>query len=428
MAKPTDSDVAEPASSPLVRGGLSIHTFAAFRSVPFRLLWFNTLSFVLSQSVRQFAFVWLALDLGGSGRSIGLVAFGLGIPILFFGLPAGALTDRLDRRVLLFSSQIAALGVSTLAAVLIWADVVNVGIAFLLALALGTTMAFGQPVRQAIVPSIVEPDRLLNAVTLIGMAQNASQIIGPAFAGLMIALFGIGSAFAFQAVLLAVGLVTLVPLRVPPPTGQKENMARELREGFSFVIHHPGIRTLFIALLATSATLGGAFTTLLPKIAKEDLGVDAFGTSILLGLMGVGMLMSSLVLASLYKLERAGLAFNMTLIAGMFLNVVVGLSPWYTLTALMLFLIGWNAGFYSNLNLTLVQGHTDHHVMGRVMSIYVMCQAGGIPFGALLAGFGADFMGAQDYYVVSALAFGVLGLYVFFFQPSLRRMRVSRTA
>ncbi|HJP40679.1 MAG TPA: MFS transporter, partial [Dehalococcoidia bacterium] len=241
MAVTTEPDVVEQSSPPPASGGLSLQTFSAFRSAPFRLLWLNTLSFVLSQSIRQFAFVWLALELGGGGRTLGLIAFALGLPVLVLGLPAGALADRMDRRLLLFGSQISAMAMSFLAAVLIWSGAMTTPVTLVFALALGTSMALGAPVRQAIVPTLVHPDRLLNAVTLVGMGQNISQIIGPALAGLMIALFGIGASFAFQGVLLAVGLLALIPLRVPAPTGVRRNMRLELQEGLSFVAQHPGI-------------------------------------------------------------------------------------------------------------------------------------------------------------------------------------------
>ncbi|HJP40678.1 MAG TPA: MFS transporter [Dehalococcoidia bacterium] len=422
-AGPESRDESSPAPTQETRGGLSLQTFVAFKSRPFRLLWFNQLSFVLSQSIRQFAFVWLVLEMDGGGQTLGLVAFALGFPILIFGLPAGALADRLDRRLLLFGSQIAALVITALAALLVWMDAMPLAATFVLAFLLGTSMAFGAPVRQAIVPSLVEPDRLLNAVTLIGMGQNVSQIIGPALGGLMIALFGIGAAFAFQATLLALGLIALVPLRVPPPTGAKRNMRLELQEGLSFVVHHPGIRALFISLIAVAVVMAGAFTTLLPKLAKDELGADAFGASVLFGAMGVGMLVSSLILASMSKLERAGLAFNMTLLVGTIFNVGTGLSPWYDFTFALMFLTGANAGFFTNLNLTLVQGHTPHAVMGRVMSIYTICMAGGMPLGALVAGFGADLFGTREWYTACGLGLGILALMILIWQPALRNMR-----
>jgi MFS family permease len=412
------------------RRGISLETFAAFRSRPFRLLWLNSFSFVLSGSIRQFAFVWLALELSDSARALGVISFALGIPVLLFSLPAGALADRVDRRRLMVYSQLGALAVTVLTAALIFAGVVEVWSAFLLAVALGGSVAFGQPVRQAVVPSLVEPDRLLNAVTLMSLGQNTTMIIGPAISGVVIALGGVGAAFVLQAVLLVLGLVVLLPLRVPMPkgTGQQRRIGAELKEGFVFVAGHPGIRTLLLVLLVTAVVMAGTFQTLLPKIAREELGSGAFGASMLFGAMGVGMLMSSLILASMKSLHRAGLAFLTTLIIGGVLNTSTGLSPWYTLTFLLMFATGWNAGFFTNLNLTLIQAHTPDRVMGRVMSLYMLCMLGGMPLGALIAGIAAEAIGAPEWYAVCGVGLFIVGWLALLTQPSLRRMSATPSA
>ena len=415
------------ASAPPQRQRLSLSTFSAFQSRNFALLWANNFTFALSQSVRQFAFVWLALELFGTGRALGLISFALGVPILVFGLPAGALADRMDRRILLFSSQVSGLAVSFVTAVLVWGEALTTPLTFMLALLLGASVAFGQPVRVAIVPSLVEPKKLLNAVTLMSLSQNVSQIAGPALSGAIIAFAGVGAAFAGQSALLAIGLLALLPLRVPRPdrSGPRRNMLTEVREGLAFVAGHPGIRTLMLVLLVSALVMAGTFMTLLPKIAQDDLHVGAFAAAMLFGAMGVGMLMSSLVLASFSKLERAGAYFIVTLIFGGALNGALGLSPWYSLSLAIMFTTGWNAGFFTNLNMTLVQAHTPHAVMGRVMSIYTLCMAGGMPLGALLAGLMADVVGAREWFVACGFALTVVGALVFLTQPSLRRMRSS---
>ncbi len=416
---------AEPAPA---RTSLSFQTFSAFQSKPFRLLWLNAFSFSLAQSIRQFSFVWLALEISGKGQAIGLISFALGIPILLFVLPAGALSDRMDRRVLLFGSQAAALIVTAAAALMVWSGHMTTPATFAFALALGATVAVGQPVRSAIVPSMVEPERLLNAVTLTGLGQNVSMIAGPVAVGRVIDAWGVGGAFALQAVLLAVGLVALIPLRVPPHAVSRvrRRLLPELREGLSYAAGHAGIRTLLLALLATSLIMAGTFNTLLPKIAKEDLGVSAFAASMLFGAMGAGMLMSSLLLASLTRMERAGLYFIVTLIAGGVLNTVMGLSPVYWFLLTMMFITGWNAGFFTNLNLTLIQSNTPQRVMGRVMAIYTLCLAGAQPVGALVAGQMSDVVGAREWFVTCGAAFFVFGVAVFLTQPHLRRMRTGQ--
>lgn len=409
------------------RPRLSLQTFSAFQSRNFALLWGNNLTFALSQSMRQFAFTWLALELFDSGRALGVIIFALGLPILLFGLPAGALADRVDRRLLLFASQIGGVAVTLLTAVLIWTGAMTIPLTMAMALALGATVAFGQPVRVAIVPSLVEPSRLLNAVTLMSLSQNVSMIAGPAIGGGLVAIGGVGAAFAGQGVLLGIGLLALLPLRVPAVdrTGPRRHLLAEVREGLAFVAGHPGIRTLMLVLLATALVMAGTFMTLLPKIAFEDLGIGPFKTSMFFTAMGVGMLMSSLLLASFSRLERAGAWFIVTLMCGGTLNAAFGLSPWYIVSLAIMFTTGWNAGFFTNLNLTLVQAHTPHAVMGRVMSIYTLAMAGGMPLGGLLAGLMSDVWGSREWFVACGLTLVAIGAIVLLTQPSLRRMRSS---
>ncbi len=406
---------------------LSLHTFSAFKSRNFALLWGNNMTFALSQSVRQFAFTWLALELFSSGKALGLIIFALGLPILVFGLPAGALADRIDRRLLLFASQVGGFVVTLLTAVLVWTGVMTVPLTMVMALALGATVAFGQPVRVAIVPSLVEPSRLLNAVTLMSLSQNVSMIAGPAIGGVMIAIGGVGAAFAGQSVLLGIGLIALLPMRVPAidRAGQQRHMVAEVREGLAFVVGHPGIRTLMLVLMTTALVMAGTFMTLLPKIAKEDLEIGALETSLFFTAMGVGMLMSSLLLASFSRLDRAGLWFIVTLISGGVLNAAFGVSLWYVASLAIMFATGWNAGFFTNLNLTLIQANTPHVVMGRVMSIYTLAMAGGMPLGGLLAGLMSDAWGSREWFVACGLSLVAVGIAVLLTQPSLRHMRSS---
>ena len=423
MATVTRADAAPPRSE----RRLSLQTFSAFQSRNFALLWANNLTFALSQSFRQFAFTWLALELFDTGQALGLIIFALGLPILVFGLPAGALADRIDRRLLLFASQVGGIAITLLTAALIWADAMTTPITMGLAMTLGATVAFGQPVRVAIVPSLVEPSKLLNAVTLMSLSQNVSMIAGPAMGGAMVALGGVGAAFAGQAVLLGIGLLALLPLRVPAVdrAGPPRHLLAEVREGLVFVARHPGIRTLMLVLLTTALVMAGTFMTLLPKISLEELEVGPFKTSMFFTAMGVGMLMSSLLLASFSRLDRAGLWFIVTLICGGTLNAAFGLSLWYVLSLAIMFTTGWNAGFFTNLNLTLIQANTPHAVMGRVMSIYTLSMAGGMPLGGLLAGLMSDVWGSREWFVACGLALVAIGVVVLLTQPSLRRMRSS---
>ena len=415
--------------------GLSRSTFAVFRQRPFALLWGNTITFALSQAIQQFTFTWLAIDIAGDdgvalwsgftagpGTVVGLVLASLGLPILFFGLYAGILTDRLDRRAMLFGTQLGGIALTSGAAALVATGTLNIWGIFGLASVLGCITAFGMPVRQSIVPSLVTPERILNAVTLMNVSAMVAQS-GAAVSGAVMELGGFEAAFAMQAGVLTVGLFALIPLRVPDVrVSAPRRIGEDLREGVSFVIRHPGIRTLMIALLATSLVMGGAFQALLPKIAREDMGAGPFEAAMLMTIMLVGTLTTAVVLASRQRVDRAGFYFLWTLIAGGVLNVSLGLAPWYFLAMLIMFITGWNAGFFMNLNLALIQAHTPNAIMGRVMSIYQMCMMGAMPIGALIAGAMADVVGAREWFAACGAGLFLLGVAIITTQPALRGM------
>ena len=353
---------------------------------------------------------------------VGLVIAALGLPVLLFGLYAGILTDRMDRRVLLFGTQFVGIALAAGAATLVAMGSLNIWGIFGLAFVLGCTTAFGMPVRQAIVPSLVTPERVLNAVTLMNVSAQVAQA-GAVVSGTFIALGGIEAAFAAQAALLTLGLFVLIPIRVPNVRqAAPRRMREDLREGLSFVIHHPGIRTLMIVLLATALAMAGTFQALLPKIALDELGAGPFKASMLFTIMLVGTLVTSLVLASFRRVDRAGFYFLCTLVAGGVLNVALGLAPWYFMALVIMFITGFNAGIFINLNMALVQAHTPNAVMGRVMSIYQMCMMGAMPIGALIAGPMADVVGARYWFAIGGALLFLLGVVVIATQPALRRM------
>ena len=414
-------------------GGLNLQTFAAFELRDFRLLWANNFSYALVQGIERFAFVWLVIEtLQARDFYLGLVSFALGIPVFFLALPAGVLSDRWDRRRLLFISQAIVLIAALLTAILIWMDLMTLRVALVMALFVGTGVAVGQPVRQALIPAVVPPNRLMNAITLNGAGQTISQMLGPALGGAVIAIWGIGGNFALQAILMGVGVIFIIPLRIPA-RGPSPALAvdgrsalggivNEVIDGFRFVIREPNIRVLFLLLLLSSLVIAGPWVTLLPKVAQVQLGANAFWASMLFTYMGVGLTISSLILASIPRLNNAGGWFTCALMTSSALAVIIGFSHSYLLTAALMLMTGLSAAFFMNLNLTLIQSHTPGPVMGRVMAIFTLVMMGATPVGGLLGGIGAEWLGAGGFFSLCGGASVALGAVFLLTQPGLRRM------
>jgi MFS family permease len=426
-----ESEIPPPAAVPPATPGVrprpglpSLKTFDAIKNPAFRWLWFHTISYALVQGMQRFAFVWLVLDISDRDAAAGIVAFCLGAPIFVFTLPAGVLADRVDRRLLLFGSQGAAVVIVALTAILIWTGVATIWVAYALALGIGATIAVGQPVRQAILPSLVDRATLMNAIVLNTLGMNITFIVGPALGGGAIALLGIGGGFALQAGILVVGFILLIPLRIPPhaPVAEPRKPLADLRDGIGFVIGNRNIALLIMLLMLTGIFMMGPSTALIPQVAKEKLGQEAFAASMLFTFTGVGMLTTSLWLASQAQLKNKGAVFMGAVIAGGILIAAIGLSPYYALTAAFMFFWGAGGGFFINLNQTLVQGNTPDNYLGRVMSIHTLGFLGFAPLGSLLSGVMAASIGASEWMAVSGTILTCVAVLIFLTQGQLRRM------
>lgn len=397
--------------------------FTILKDATFRALWLNTIVFMLLQSTQRFAYVWLVLELGGTAREAGITAFAAGIPVLFLSLPAGALSDRVNRRTLLVYSQLGAMIVSGITAAVVLSGRITIGATYALAAAMGATTAYGQPVRQAIVPSIVPTHRLQNAVALMALAMNGSFMAGPALGGAMITAWGLGTSYAIQTSVYAVALLTLVGLRLPAVVQKADrHMGRQIKEGLVFIVSHPGIRVLVSLLVVFGLLMIGPFQALLPVIARDNLGRGALDTGLMFASLGVGMLLTSLILASVRDIRRKGLVFTINYIWGGVGFALIGWSRSYALTLVVLFFWGLGAGLFINLNQTLIQSHTPHDLMGRVMSVHMLAFVGIGPIGALVAGPAAEALGPGTWIMGCGAFIALTAVFALITQPELRRL------
>jgi MFS family permease len=422
MAQAVERDAGTAAGARLP----ALRALDAFASPAFRLLWLNTLSYSLVQGIQRFAFVWLVIDeLGRPASWGGLITFALGIPSMFLMLPAGVLSDRMNRRDLLMLTQLLSLAVIAGGTVMMVLGVMTPGLALLIAAGTGATAALGMPVRTAVLPSLVDRERLMNAIVMSTMGQNIMMIGGPVVGGAAIGLWGIEGGFAIQSLAYAVGLLALVPLRIPDVTvrsGAARRPIRELAEGFEFVLASREIKALIVMLMASGLLMLGPVFALVPPIVRDEMGKGASAGGTLFGIMAVGMLTTSLVLASVGDFANKGAWFILNLAVGGVDVALMGVVDSFALLAVLMFVWGMGGGLFMNLNRTLIQSHTPDALMGRVMSIQSLGMVGFSPLGGLLAGVAAGPMGASAFMVAAGVALTAVSLAVFATQPGLRRM------
>lgn len=390
--------------------GEAVKASNSLRRTGFWLLWANAVSVSMVMSADRFTFEWLVGEtLDASDSASGLVLFAMGAPVVCFVLMAGAMADRHDRKRILLLTQLGGALVLALSALAVWSDVIDVPLTMLLAFLFGTVMAFGQPVRSSLLPSIVPREQLMHAIVVMTIGMNVAMIGGPLLAGWLIELSGVGLAFAVQAGFFVVGVLLVRRLHVPalPPIDRSVKMRTEVMDGLRFSWSHRRLRALFALLAVGGGLMFGAAVALLPKIARDEFGRSADDSGLLFALMGAGMITTSIALIRYrHRMTRRGLIFMGGMIFGTSNQIVQGFVPSFAWLAVLLFLWGASGGFYLNINQTLIQELTPQEKMGRVMSLTVLTQGGLVPMGALAASALAEAIGPQP----AMSVFGVVSL------------------
>lgn len=374
-------------------------------SSDFRRYWLAQFLSALGNGSLRFTFVWLALDLSDASSAPGLVGVALGLPGLFITIPAGVWSDRLDRRRLIVGVQAAAGAVLVLTAVATWADVMSVPLAALLAAVLGGLLAAAAPALQALVAALVPAERLMTGVALQGMGMNAALLFGAVVGGGTIALAGVGGAFAVLAVLQVLAAVAMSRVHLAArPAAARRGMRGDIGEGLRFVVGTEPLRSLLgVGMLA--GFTWGIVSILLPEVAKDVLGLEAFRASLLFASLGVGLMATSMILASRQHIARPGLLIAIALSTGLGGCVLVmGMSRSYVLTLAVMFVWGVGGGTSMTLQRGLLQRQTPDELMGRVMGVNSLTMMGSFPLAAGVASALSSLVGPADALVLTGVA------------------------
>lgn len=342
---------------------------------------------------------WLVLKLSGdSATAVGIVVALQFTPVLLLTLVGGALADRYDKRKLLLVANTAFAIMAIFMALLVVSGVVQLWHVYLLAAAMGLANAIETPTRQAFVSELVGNTLLPNALALNATVFNSARIVGPAAAGIAIAVVGLGPAFliaTFAALSPIVSLARMRPaeLHREPVAAARKGRGRVI-EGLRYVRARAHLM-MPISLVAVIGAAGFNFTVTLPVLSKVVYGTDPANFGILLAALAVGSLGGALASTwrrarpSAYIVVGAGTAF------GVF-SMLVGFSSTYWLVAGLLLPTGFFAIFFAQAANQRVQLGCDASVRGRVMALYVLVFLGTTPLGALAVGWWAERFSAES--------------------------------
>ncbi len=379
-------------------------TFRAFSHPNYRLFWYGQLISQTGTWMRTTANSWLVLQLTGSALALGAITAMQFLPILLFSLFGGVLADRLPKRQTLLVTQSIMCAQAIIVAVLTATGQIQMSHLYILTGILGCALAIDNPTRQAFVSELVGPDDLPNAVALNSSVFNATRIIGPSVAGVLIAAFGIAWPFALNAVSYVAVLVMLLLMRPDRfflgKLRARSGVFREIGEGFRYIWSTPDA-LLICLLMAILGLFGYTFTVVLPLIARDVIHTGPAGFGALTSAMGLGSLAAALGIAYFGRATRRTLligAAGFSLLLGS-----IALSPLWLLTAPLLAALGFCSIVFSTTANTRLQLLAPPELRGRVMSIYMLLFGGTTPLGGLLIGSLAEHQGIRRAQVEVAL-------------------------
>jgi MFS family permease len=363
--------------------------FRALRHRNFKLFFAGQLVSLVGTWMQMVAQAWLVLKITNSPLMLGVVSFASYMPIVLVALFAGVVVDHVDRRRLIIGAQILLMLSAFVLAALTFTGVVRVEYVIILAALNGLVSSFEMPGRQAFVVEMVGREDLPNAIAMNSMIFNGARMIGPAVAGLSIAIIGVAGCFLLNGISFLAVIWSLLAMDVP--RRERRNfgavMMRQVRLGLSYVWRHRPTFWLMI-LVAINMGFGMQYGVLIPVFARDILHVGAHGYGFLMAAQGLGAVASAIVMNIR---STAPKALRQNLVFGIFCMAIAtagfGMSRWMTLSMLAQMFVGVGLMNHMVTTNTLLQMFVSDELRGRVMSIYTLSFIGSAPLGSLAVGY-----------------------------------------
>lgn len=365
--------------------------------------------------MQKTAVSWVIYSTTHSKLMLGVSVFATLFPSALLTSIGGVVSDRYDRYKVLLLTQVLSMVQAMLLTAVVYFQANAVWSIIGLSVLLGLINGFDVPARQSLVYELVDNKAdLPNAVALNSSMVNLSKLIGPALAGLVIESLGDVVCFGLNAISFVAVISSLLLIKLPAfaPRPHPKNILGELVEGFSYAKHTESIRFILTRLALTSL-LVLPFTTLMPVYAKDIFHGTASTFGLIDSAIGLGAFVGALYLASL----KPGTNLNNVLAVNTFIFgtglILFSHAPWYPL-ALALIAVG-AFGMMSQVTITntLLQTQADPIMRGRVISLFVMANAGMQPLGSLLVGTISEHIGVQNMVLIQGLlALGIGAFHV----------------
>ena len=395
--------------------------FRALRHRNYKLWFFGQGLSLIGTWMQSMAQQVLVYRLTGSASALGIVSFMTVLPLVPLALWGGSLSDRVSKRKLLLVTQALMMLQAILLAALTWANVVEIWHVYIMAFLLGAFKAVDTPARHSFVVEMVEGrDDLTSAIGLNSAIQNGAKTLGPALAGVFVAVTGEAIAFLVNSLSFLAVIVSLLMMKDLPRLSnerKKTTALAHMTEGVRYVFSQQTLLIL-MSLVAVSSFLSKPYQTLMPVFAAVNLkesarpmvaflcsgeriwlnckAPEALPLGLLLAAVGIGAVIGALIVASLPEHARRGWVLTFGNLSFPFFLLLFVSSRSMTFSLVLMMLTGLTRVMQNAMANTLLQITAPDALRGRVMSFYSLISQGTTHLGGLQAGFAADWIGAPN--------------------------------
>ena len=337
---------------------------------------------------------WLLYEITGSPVLLGIGGALRAIPIFVFGLLAGAVADRVDRRRLLLLTQGGSALTSLALGLVVATGQVEVWHIYAVSVINSTLLAFDAPARRAMFTTLVPRSQLQNAITLNAAVFRIARLIGPSLAGVLIVATGPALPYFINTVSFLAIIVALLLIRTPPIVDRiRGSLVGEAVDGVRYTLSKPVLANLL--LLESVHSLFGANTALVTIVAKDVLHVGADGLGFLLSALGAGALAGTGALVMSGDVERKGRTMMLSGYAYVAAFAVFAWSHAFELSALTLALVGFTDTWWATMRNSIFQLQVDEAYRGRTLSAFLLVGRGMAQTSQLQTGLAVEALGPE---------------------------------
>ena len=417
-----------------------LHTFDAFHSLNYRLLWGTNSTMYVSRWMQMTTLSWFVLDRTDSAFSVGLVGFFGMVPFLVLGIFGGYLADVLDRKLLIAVTQFLNLISAVIMCVLLSLDIVEYWYAYIAIIIPGLGWSLDMPSRRSLIMDIMGPQGLTNGVALDSVGMHISKMIGPALAGALIAFTGVQGSYILLSVVMAVGCLLFLKVSQPDRPNQiakskissgttsdlagssERKLMREvfsnLAEGFKYAFSSQTIVAVIVITVFMNLLLF-PYMQMVTVVSKNILFVGPLLMGILMASDGLGALVGSTLIASRNKMVYHGRIYLYGSILSLIALMVFSMSSWYLVSLPLLLILGVGTSGFGTMQSAIVLLVSRPELRGRALGVVTLAIGAG-PIGSLVVGAVSEWIGPANALLFNSIIGLVLVCLSGVFLPSIR--------